>query len=363
MASQVATKADAADKISTLIMNHKNSTHGSAPFVSIEFFPPRTEVGIESLWKVLTKLTLVPTGESPSPIPLFADFTWGAGGSTSDLTLDLCKKAKTEYNTNPNMHITCTNVDRNTIDEALTTCKEAGITNILALRGDPPVGQEVWTATEGGFTCARDLVKHIRNTHGDFFHITVAGYPEGHPNKMSLVTDGYDSLSEAEKGRCSFEIDEQGNEKIYVCKDADYQLEMEYLQSKIEAGADCIITQMFFDCKVFDTFVANCRAAGIKIPIVPGIMCVSNYGGFKRMTTTCKTRVTKELLARVEAAKAADEDEGKGETFKKFGIQLGTEMSKHLIASKVDGLHYYTLNSSVATLEIVNAVGLSRSIA
>merc|ERR1719231_1254568 len=79
-------------------------------------------------------------------------------------------------------------------------------------------------------------------------------------------------------------IDEQGNEKIYVCKDADYQLEMEYLQSKIEAGADCIITQMFFDCKVFDTFVANCRAAGIKIPIIPGIMCVSNYGGFKRMT-------------------------------------------------------------------------------
>ena len=169
----------------------------------------RTEVGIESLWKVLTKLSLVPTGESASPIPLFADFTWGAGGSTSDLTLDLCKKAKTEYNTNPNMHITCTNVDRNTIDDALKTCKEAGITNILALRGDPPVGQEVWTANEGGFTCARDLVKNIRATHGDFFHITVAGYPEGHPNKMSLVTDGYDSLSEAEKADAHLKLMKQ----------------------------------------------------------------------------------------------------------------------------------------------------------
>lgn len=343
-----------------MIESHKSSSHGTGPFVSIEFFPPRTEVGIDSLFKVLSKLTLVPRSESPSPIPLFVDITWGAGGSTSELTIDLCKKAKTEYGANPNMHITCTNVDRATIDAALVTCREAGIVNLLALRGDPPVGQEVWTATEGGFTCARDLCQHIRNTHGDYFHITVAGYPEGHPTKMVLVSEGYDSLTEAEKGRCSFEIDGNGNESIYVCKDAEFKIEMEYLRSKIDAGASCVITQMFFDCTVFDTFVKECRAYGITVPIIPGLMCVTNYGGFKRMTTTCKTRVTRELMARAEAKKAADEDEGKGDTFKAFGVELGIEMSKHLMASKVDGLHYYTLNSSVATLQIISACGLDR---
>jgi methylenetetrahydrofolate reductase (NADPH) len=203
-------------------------------------------------------------------------------------------------------------------------------------------------------------VQHIRSNHGDLFHITVAGYPEGHPNTMSLVTEGYDSLTESEKGRCSFETDEEGNEKVFVCKDADFQVEMDYLKSKIAAGADCIITQMFFDCTVFDTFVAACRAQGITVPIIPGIMCVSNFGGFKRMTTTCKTRVPKELMARAEAKKAADEDEGKGETFKRFGIELGIEMTKHLIASQTVGLHYYTLNSSVATLEILSACGRDR---
>jgi methylenetetrahydrofolate reductase (NADPH) len=152
--------------------------------------------------------------------------------------------------------------------------------------------------------------------------------------------------------------------------------EMEYLKSKIDAGADCIITQMFFDCNVYDSFVSQCRLSGITVPIVPGIMCVTNYGGFKRMTTICKTRVTRELSARAIAIK--DDEEG----FKSFGIQLGVEMGKHLMTSKAPGmlsthsnnestptklmrmprpgLHFYTLNSSVATLEIVKSLGLDR---
>ena len=126
-------------KISELISSHKNSEYGSKPFVSIEFFPPKTESGINSLFSVLNKLTLV-KHPNHSALPLFIDFTWGAGGSTSELTLDLCKKSKEDYGAVCNMHLTCTNVTRDTIDSVLTKCIDLGITNILALRGDPPMG-------------------------------------------------------------------------------------------------------------------------------------------------------------------------------------------------------------------------------
>ena len=149
------------------------------PFVSIEFFPPKTDKGVETLNTVITKLK--------TKTPIFADFTWGAGGSTSDLTVQLCVDAKQKHGMNPNMHLTCTNMDMKKIEVALEQCKAAGITNILALRGDPPVGQEKWEATEGGLSCALDLVKYIKKEHGDYFSVSVAGYPEGHPNNMTTV--------------------------------------------------------------------------------------------------------------------------------------------------------------------------------
>ena len=312
------------------------------PFISIEFFPPKTELGVDSLFAVLKKL---------NPYnPLFVDFTWGAGGSTSDLTLELCVKAKERYGANPNMHLTCTNVNKEQIEKALEGCKKAGITNVLALRGDPPVGQEKWTATDGGFACARDLVEFIRREHGDYFHLTVAGYPEGHPTKMTLVEGGLGSLSPTEILRYSIEVDEDGNTQIFVCRDDDYERELQYLKSKIDAGAQCIITQMFFDTEVFGHFVTSCRRLGINVPIIPGLMCVSNYGGFKRMTKFCKTRVTLELAARMDKLK---DDE---EAFKRFGIDLGIEMSKRLIELGAPGLHYYTLNTSFTTLEILSGL-------
>jgi methylenetetrahydrofolate reductase (NADPH) len=110
--------------------------------------------------------------------PLFTDFTWGAGGSTADLTLDLTIAAKEEYGFVPNMHLTCTNMPVDKLDTALATCKAHGIRNIVALRGDPPAGSDQWEASEGGFSCALDLVRYIRAQHGDYFGIAVAGYPE-----------------------------------------------------------------------------------------------------------------------------------------------------------------------------------------
>lgn len=199
----------------------------------------------------------------------FVDVTWGAGGSTSTLTMDICRRIQQDYSLVANMHLTCTNVSRKEIDDTLQKCAKEKILNIVALRGDPPAGNSQWTATDGGFQCAHDLVHHIRAIYGDLFNITVAGYPEGHPNKMEIVSDGFESLTADEKGRCNFSIDDSGNEVVRVCRDAQYIEELAYLKSKVDAGADCVITQMFFDCSLFKKFVADCREIGITKPIIP----------------------------------------------------------------------------------------------
>jgi methylenetetrahydrofolate reductase (NADPH) len=167
------------------------------------------------------------------------------------------------------------------IDAALRGCRDRGITNVLALRGDPPAGQDRWVAADGGFTSALDLVKHIRQVHGDYFSISVAGYPEGHPDKLQEIGADHE-LSRSEQGRAS----RRGS----VCLDGDFKAEMQYLKQKVDAGADCVITQMFFDPEVYGSFVSACREAGITVPILPGIMCINSYGGFVRMTnvsTSC----------------------------------------------------------------------------
>ncbi len=156
-------------------------------------------------------------GRSPTPFlipaePLFLDMTWGAGGSTSDLTLSLCTTMRSTLHANPNMHLTCTNMPMEKIDTALRGAKDAGIKNILALRGDPPAGQE-WHAVEGGFTCALDLVRHIHETHPDTFCVSVAGYPEGHPTVITPVAEGQ-VLSDSERSRVV--VFPEGS---YVCTD------------------------------------------------------------------------------------------------------------------------------------------------
>ncbi len=168
--------------------------------------------------------------------PLFSDVTWGAGGSTAELTLDIAQQLR-ESGHVANMHMTCTNMEKDgdpkkAVHDALQTAKDKGIMNIVALRGDPAHGQEEWTAAEGGFTCALDLVEYIRENFGSDFGISVAGYPEGHPNAISLVEDP-STMSETEAARSS--TDEEG--KVYTCLDEDYKKEMDYLKKKVDAGA------------------------------------------------------------------------------------------------------------------------------
>lgn len=334
-------------KIIDRINECEEATNGEKkPFISLEYFPPRSDEGLKNLNKRMERMRT-------SIEPLFSDITWGAGGSTADLTMKITKHMHETGHTT-NMHLTCTNMEKDgdpkkAVYEALQDCHAAGVRNIVALRGDPAEGQEEWKATEGGFSCALDLVKYIRENFGDDFGISVAGYPEGHPNAISKIENDQ-TLTPAEQNRCCV-IDGL----TYACLDADYEKELDYLKQKIDAGADFIITQMFFDADTFIAFVKDCRRKGINCPIVPGLMCINNYGGFKKMTGFCKTRVPKELAAKMDTFKDTKDDPA----VKQFGIDFGIEISKKLVDSGlVPGLHFYTLNLEFVVNGILNGLGL-----
>jgi methylenetetrahydrofolate reductase (NADPH) len=275
--------------------------------------------------------------------PLFVDFTWGAGGTTSDLTLKLTIAAWQKYGLIPNMHLTCTNMPTKLIDEALEGAKAAGVRNICALRGDPPHGEEEWKATEGGFNCALDLVKHIRKMHGDFFCISVSGYPEGHPNAITLVAPET-KLSPTEEGRCIVL-----NGERFCCLDAAYKTELAYVKEKVDAGADMILTQMFFESKVFLDFKKDLEDMGVNVPCVPGIMLLQNYNGFIKMTTMCKSRVPQHVRDSLEALKDSEDKNA----VREYGIKYGTQMCKELVDGGACGLHFYTLNLEKSTLGVM----------
>ena len=312
-------------------------------WIAFEYFPPRTDAGVQNLIERM--------GRMKAHNPLYVDVTWGAGGSTSDLTMDLCVQAQKKFGLTANMHLTCTNMPRDKLDRAIVDATKHGIKNILALRGDPPVGQTDWKPVESGFSCALDLVKFLRKETGDQFCISVAGYPEGHPQRIHKVEPGR-KLTPTEERRASYRDDEKCQ---YVCSDADYRIELDYLKQKQDAGAQFIVTQMFFDCDVFEDFVKACRAHGITIPIIPGIMCITAYGGFKRMTGFCQTRVPQDVAAAMEDIK------DDADAVKDFGIAFGTKMCQRLLKFGCTGLHFYTLNLETVPEGILANLGLGKS--
>jgi len=220
----------------------------NTPFCALEFFPPKTEEGKINLFERIERM-------STNLRPAWIDITWGAGGTTSDLTIEIATFIQKYSGTVCLMHLTCTNMPREKVDIALEAAKAAGISNILALRGDPPHGTEKWEKVEGGFEYATDLVKYIREKHGDFFCIGVAGYPEKH-----LEADNFED-------------------------------DVLHLKEKVDAGGEFIVTQMFYDVPTFNSFVNACRKVGIVVPIIPGILPIQTYAGFKRMTEFCQTVV------------------------------------------------------------------------
>ncbi|KAK9842600.1 hypothetical protein WJX81_008347 [Elliptochloris bilobata] len=287
------------------------------PFFSFEFFPPRTEEGVENLFDRQDRMA--------SYGPTFCDITWGAGGSTADLTLDIAAKMQNMVCVETMMHLTCTNMPEEKLRDALDKLKGYGIQNVLALRGDPPKGQESFTVVEGGFACALDLVKYIRAHYGDTFGICVAGYPEAHPD---VIVDDPERMKE------------------------NYWKDVHYLKEKIDAGADLVITQLFYDVERYFQFVKDCRSVGITAPIIPGVMPIMTYGGFKRMTGFCKTSVPPRIAADLEAIKDNEE------AVKAYGIELGTKTCRALLDAGVPGLHLYTLNLEASALAILENLGL-----
>ncbi|CAM8947732.1 unnamed protein product [Rhodiola kirilowii] len=285
---------------------------------SFEFFPPRTDDGVENLFDKMERMVAYN--------PTFCDITWGAGGTTADLTLDIANRMQNMMAVETMMHLTCTNMPVDKIDHALATIKTNGIQNVLALRGDPPKGQDKFVQIEGGLGCALDLVKYIRFKYGDYFGIAVAGYPEAHPDAIESET----GLATAES----------------------YQIDLEYLKKKVDAGGELIVTQLFYDVDTFFKFLDDCHQIGITCPIVPGIMPINNYGGFKRMTGFCKTKIPAELSAALEPIKDNEE------AVRAFGIHLATEMCKKILAHGVKTLHLYTLNMDKSAVAILMNLGL-----
>ena len=291
------------DKINKEI-NNKNIHY------SFEYFPPKTKTGLQNLYIKLDKMSCLE--------PLFIDITWGAGGSTSDLTLDICKNTQNVLCLETQMHLTCTNINEELVKNALEEAKNNNIRNILALRGDPPEGKE-WEASDENFKYAIDLVKYIRKEYGDYFGICVAGYPEGHP-------------------------------------DGNYEDDLKYLKQKIDAGADFVITQLFYNVDLFLKFVDDCRNIGINCPILPGILPIINYNNFKRMVGFCKINVPQNILNDLELIKDNDEEVAK------YGIDLATNMCKKIIDYGIYSLHFYTLNREDSCIKIMNKLNLLNTI-
>jgi methylenetetrahydrofolate reductase (NADPH) len=281
------------------------------PFFSFEYFPPKTDAGVVNLYNRIENMSLTE--------PLFLDITWGAGGTTSDLTLELASTMQKSFGPEVMMHLTCTNMSIDSIRNALITAKENGVRNILALRGDPPHGSEEWSKKDDGFSYATDLVKFIRSEFGDWFGIGVAGYPEGHPDSPNKEDD------------------------------------LSFLKQKIDAGADFIVTQLFYDVPLFLDWVNRCRDFGIHCPILPGIMPIQNYAGFIRMTSFCKTKIPVEITAALEPIQQDDA------AIRRYGVQLGAQMCRQLLDAGIEGVHLYTLNLQQSCTEILEELNLIAS--
>lgn len=295
------------------------------PYYSFEFFPPKTDTGVDNLYIRMDRMMELE--------PLFIDVTWGAGGCTRDLTLAISKYAQKFIGAEVLMHLTITNLTKTDIENILQQARDEGIMNILALRGDPPRGSTDWAPHPEGLSSALELVKFIREKHGDYFCIGVAGYPEGYPSAYSV----------------SFE------EKLLK--------EVKELKLKLDAGADFILTQFFYDASKFLNYLALCRENGISCPIIPGIMPFQSYSSFIKMISYCKTNVPVNILNEIEKIKDDDEK------VKKYGVEVGIQLCKDLMENGVQGFHFYTLNLELSVTQILevgfdvsNTRGMRRSL-
>ncbi len=270
------------------------------PVISFEFFPPKTDAGFAALFTTIDELKSIK--------PSYVSVTYGAGGSTREKTVQLVERIQRELGIRSMAHLTCVGHTAVEIGNILDELWKAGIRNVLALRGDPPAGQHQFVVTEGGFANADALVKFIADRHP--FCIGVAGYPEGHPQCLNRVRD------------------------------------LEHLKRKIDNGGNFVVTQLFFDNQDFYRFRDNARSIGINVPIIAGIMPILNVAQIKRFVSMCGAKIPQPLLVKLESL------ESDPEAVHRAGVEHATDQCRDLLANGVDGIHFYTLNKSKATVEV-----------
>lgn len=274
------------------------------PSLSFEFFPPKDDVGFWDLYRTI---------ESLKPLkPTYVSVTYGAGGSTRRKTVELVGRIKSDLGMEAMAHLTCVDATRQELGQVIGELQAAGIENILSLRGDPPKGQSTFTQAEGGFAHASDLIAFIRER----CDMCIAGacYPEVHPEAPSAAKD------------------------------------MDNLKRKVDAGAEFLISQLFFDNDSFLHFRDEAVSAGINVPIIAGIMPILGVKQVKRFTTMCGASIPKELLRRIEAV------EDDAEAVRHVGMYHSTHQCLALLDHDVAGIHFYTLNRSTATRAIYQLI-------
>jgi methylenetetrahydrofolate reductase (NADPH) len=282
------------------------AAYGPGKFgLSFELFPPKTPQGVSNLFQHVNRLVEF----SPS----FITCTYGAGGSTQELTLEIVARVHRDFQLPVATHLTC--VGR-TVDELRQYLRSAGdlnVRNVVALRGDPPRGDTTFRPVDGGFRYANQLVELIHNEFGDV-GIAVAGYPEKHQEA------------------------------------ATPEIDLDNLKRKVDAGADVVITQLFYNNDDFFRFRDNCHALGIRVPIVPGLLPVTNFAQIKRITSLCGAQLPTQFVDRLEAAGDAAEEQFQ------IGVEFATRQSQQLVDAGVPGIHYYVLNRSEAAAEVLSNV-------
>jgi methylenetetrahydrofolate reductase (NADPH) len=284
---------------------------------SFEFFPPKTAGASEKLFQTIAHLEALK--------PSFVDVTYGAGGGTRDLTNDLVLRIRRETKLDAIPHLTCVCHSLKEVDEIVEQWASKGVSNLLALSGDPPADRPKWDRSKDAFRYATDLVAHLKkfNSKGRHpdkrgFGIGVAGFPDGHPATPNRL------------------------------------VELQHLKAKVDAGADYIVTQLFFDNHGFYDFRDRCELAGIKVPILAGLMPITSEKGMKRMAELAAgSRFPAGLLRSIERCR------GDEEAVKRVGIHWATEQCRDLLDHKVRGLHFYTLNQSDATRQIYENLGIA----
>lgn len=284
--------------------------------LSFEFFPPKTAESAESLYSTIAALEALK--------PSFVSVTYGAGGTTRDLTHDLVMRIHGETSLDPIPHLTCVCHQEKDVREILERYAEAGISNILALGGDPPRDMADYNKADDYFQYASDLVKYIKDFKGHpdprGFGIGVAGFPEGHPATPNRLK------------------------------------EIDYLKAKVDAGADYICTQLFFDNRDFFDFCERCELAGINVPIIAGIMPITSTKGMGRMADLAAGSRFPAPLVRSLQRCGDDMD-----AVQRVGVHWATEQCRELIDNGAAGIHFYTLNKSGATRSIYESLGLRDS--